>query len=726
MTLRTNYVDLDQGSGRVFAADMIAISNLVNGHDAVINNVPTMINVKSAPYNAVGNGVTDDTAAIQAAITACQNAGGGTVYFPLGTYLVTPAANPALSITSDNVYLLGAHPVASVLKRSADGILLSINGTGTSTDGSGSTHVHQARMRGIGLDGGGHTGTVLRLYYVDTSAFHDVNIRSAYGIGVDVVEVWDSHFRELRIRSTGSLTANTSSPAIWVRNSAASSGFGNGVQTSNQLYFNEIHLENNMSGGMWIEQGTGGTAASPESIFVDGIKCEQHTINGGALMKFDAVFNTHINNVYIFAGEFQSGYSTRVDGIVWNNTSSSVLENVKFLGSGTVKSLEHGVNISNSFATVFRTIVGNYGQNPNTSHMFYGSGNAEITVENCVAASGTQYAGTPPATFLPNAPLRQVSGAVSDGSFYFTPMDGTVALDTTNKRLYTRIGAAWKVFSGDNAVNEYVGATSVSGVAVPVGIKSASVTVIPAASGGGSGRRGAAATIRCGGGSAASSGAIYGLRIPASALGSTFAVSIPAAGAGGAAVTANDTNGNDGAVPVNTTFTSGSCTVQGAAGVSGKGGSATTGLGGSGGGPGIYNYGAAGASASTSGAVGAVGTDTYDGSAPSSGSGGGITSGNVASAGAAGGTQWFPFNQAGGAAGVVGGASPGSGPAALAGQVGAGAGGGAASITAAAQAGATPLGYGIGGAGGGASLNGNNSGAGGAGGPGYVCIIWEF
>jgi hypothetical protein len=45
------------------------------------------INVKDAPYNATGNGVTDDSAAIRAAIAAC----GETInlYFPPGTYLVT-------------------------------------------------------------------------------------------------------------------------------------------------------------------------------------------------------------------------------------------------------------------------------------------------------------------------------------------------------------------------------------------------------------------------------------------------------------------------------------------------------------------------------------------------------------------------------------------------------------------------------------------------------------
>jgi polygalacturonase len=45
-----------------------------------------MFNVKDPAYGAVGDGVTDDTAAIQAAINAIDAAGGGVLYFPKGTY----------------------------------------------------------------------------------------------------------------------------------------------------------------------------------------------------------------------------------------------------------------------------------------------------------------------------------------------------------------------------------------------------------------------------------------------------------------------------------------------------------------------------------------------------------------------------------------------------------------------------------------------------------------
>ena len=49
------------------------------------------LNVKSAPYNAVGDGVVDDTAAIRAALTGAgrRRSATPTVYFPPGTYKIT-------------------------------------------------------------------------------------------------------------------------------------------------------------------------------------------------------------------------------------------------------------------------------------------------------------------------------------------------------------------------------------------------------------------------------------------------------------------------------------------------------------------------------------------------------------------------------------------------------------------------------------------------------------
>jgi len=72
-------------------------------------------------FGATGDGLTDDTAAINAAITAINALGGGTVLFPEGTYLVGDVGgNTAISLLS-NVTLNGSGINATIIKLKNNG-----------------------------------------------------------------------------------------------------------------------------------------------------------------------------------------------------------------------------------------------------------------------------------------------------------------------------------------------------------------------------------------------------------------------------------------------------------------------------------------------------------------------------------------------------------------------------------------------------------------------------
>lgn len=97
------YEDLNQGYGTFGPV------TLPDGTSGLLHKVPPVpfIDVKAPPYNAAGDGTTDDTVTINSALTAASNAGGGVVYIPPSNYKITNRITvPA------NVLLMGAGRVS--------------------------------------------------------------------------------------------------------------------------------------------------------------------------------------------------------------------------------------------------------------------------------------------------------------------------------------------------------------------------------------------------------------------------------------------------------------------------------------------------------------------------------------------------------------------------------------------------------------------------------------
>lgn len=137
-------------------------------------------------YGAVGDGTTDDTAAIQAAIDAADTAGGGTVILPAGTFKVTGAGLDAKSAS-----IIGTRAgatswtaaVGSVLQGSAQtGPVLSLLNDG---DPGGATYAFMGRRRfsDFTIAGDGSSDEHgLYIYNCHGITFENVVIRNTVGV----------------------------------------------------------------------------------------------------------------------------------------------------------------------------------------------------------------------------------------------------------------------------------------------------------------------------------------------------------------------------------------------------------------------------------------------------------------------------------------------------------------------------------------------------------------
>ena len=145
---------------------------------------PSWKNVKT-DFGAMGDGVTDDAAAINAALLAMRNTGTNNynvLYFPAGTYLINDTLFNVNRISGEDysgVQIIGEDPATTIIKwnGAAFGTMLYVNGwymrvSRLTFDGNGTAE------RGIFHTGGFSTGC-------EWSDLFFVNFNPVYSIGLD-------------------------------------------------------------------------------------------------------------------------------------------------------------------------------------------------------------------------------------------------------------------------------------------------------------------------------------------------------------------------------------------------------------------------------------------------------------------------------------------------------------------------------------------------------------
>lgn len=186
--------------------------------EAIGSSTGVFFNVKTG-YGAKGDGVNDDTAAIQSAIVAAQNSSletCGIIYFPPGTYKIAGTIYLWTGAGNTSVMFLGCGPNKSVIQQSSSGVsgwisdydgftqggdvsFMGLQFAPTTTGKTGTMFLSDGRLRFVNCHLGAFNGTMFTLtsgtdVACTNCAFTHSEASSAIGTGTGTIRISNSKF----------------------------------------------------------------------------------------------------------------------------------------------------------------------------------------------------------------------------------------------------------------------------------------------------------------------------------------------------------------------------------------------------------------------------------------------------------------------------------------------------------------------------------------------------
>jgi hypothetical protein len=391
-TITSNGLYTAPASGVADSVTATSVQDNTKLANAVITltTAPTGTSVKDSPYNATGNGITDDSAAIQACCDAVA-AIGGTVIFPPGIYMINsnfssshsglrPAQNLSggrsmtLDLTSGATLKVFVNNFdAYTIFTFASSSNVTINGGNFVGDSPYPTH-HSSSSDG-------QDGTCIYLYGTNNITLNNVNCSYAWGDGILVdnnatnTTINDCNCQHNWRSGMSVVSANgmTVTGGIYSNNGGLA-GAGGGIdlepnvtQTVSNIAITGVTASNNLGCGI----STGGrdlhntsnvtlTNCTTNGNGLQGIYCNDSTINSSIT---GCTSNSNASNG-IELGEYTSSYyGTENFTVIGNHCSSN-----------------HGYGIEVSHA-LNATVTGNDGSsNTLGSGVYNGGSNSGCTL----------------------------------------------------------------------------------------------------------------------------------------------------------------------------------------------------------------------------------------------------------------------------------------------------------------------------------------------------------
>jgi len=276
------------------------IKNMALSNDGTNLLWKTNQEINVIDYGAKGDGVADDTDAIQAAINAAV--GGGAIILPRGIFRVRQ-----LTIRNKGTTLTGAARFGTQLVRHSGELpLIEMSGHGTLAG-----HLRYCSLINLMISGNNQPGMLVRSIYADNLVFRDINFINCPDVATDLTEVWDTRFESCAWEHCG----NRTKPATWLRNSQPIDTFGYSIDNTNQIHFVTCRWEGFRNGALKLDGAANGSVSRLNGIFVVACKMESSVLTGNAFQIEMGCTVIYVNQLYMAMMDFDTDYNTPVNAI---------------------------------------------------------------------------------------------------------------------------------------------------------------------------------------------------------------------------------------------------------------------------------------------------------------------------------------------------------------------------------------------------------------------------
>lgn len=355
------------------------------------------INVKD--YGALGNGVTDDYASIQAALTFATTYG-GTVFFPAGTYVCnTPLVvdtGTSWSHHGPRANLKGAGSANTRLLCTAASVqFLTIGGFGAQYY----INIEGLYFQGPGyVDETGHpavdgygTGTAIRVQASSWSRFSDVVVRG-WGTAYNITDTFSMLFDGCYVQSN--LQGLTLGTTIYAHPNAITFVSCGISDNKNYGVYADLATTLNMTGGSVENNGIGGSGVFVGGVFVSG------GTDGAAQVNMSGVyFEGNAGTADVYINNATNPGASSFSGCTFNRIyNTDYVTNNILIGSGV--GMINKVSVQGCGFQGFNTYVANAarkyinttgaGSQASWSGCFFGSALETPTIDNMLTGAPTK------------------------------------------------------------------------------------------------------------------------------------------------------------------------------------------------------------------------------------------------------------------------------------------------------------------------------------------------